>query len=130
ASVHSRLEKPSYAGAARPRAVDCLKVVVSDTGIGIHPKDHQRIFFEFEQVDSSYGRQQQGTGLGLALTKRIIEMHGGRIWVESEGIENRGSIFRFVLPFNQAPKKPDEGSLLAELEQLESRSGHNLETGV
>jgi len=75
-----------------------LKVAVSDTGIGIAPKDHERIFLEFEQVDSSYGRQQQGTGLGLALTKRLIELHGGRIRVESEGVENKGSTFTFLLP--------------------------------
>ena len=109
----------------------CLHVAVADTGIGIHPRDHERIFLEFEQVDSSYGRQQQGTGLGLALTKRLIEMQRGLIWVESEGIETRGSVFRFVLPFNtEAPKKPDEGNLIAELEHLEGRSAHNIETGV
>ena len=87
-------------------ATDWLEVSVSDTGIGIAPKDHQRIFGEFEQVDSSYARQQQGTGLGLALTRRIVEMHGGRIWVESEGIEGKGSRFTFTIPFqrNDSPK--------------------------
>jgi CheY-like chemotaxis protein len=64
------------------------------------------VFKEFEQVDSSHGRQQQGTGLGLALTKRLVEMHGGRIWVESEGIEGKGSTFTFVLPLPQAEAKP------------------------
>ena len=73
-------------------------MTVADTGIGIQPRDQERIFAEFEQVDSSYGRQQQGTGLGLALTKRLIELHGGRIWVESEGIEGKGSRFTFLLP--------------------------------
>ncbi len=77
---------------------ECLKVTVADTGIGIHPRDHERIFAEFEQVDSSYGRLQQGTGLGLALTKRLIDLHGGRIQVESEGIEGKGSRFTFLLP--------------------------------
>jgi len=77
-----------------------LKVAVTDTGIGIHARDHERIFFEFEQVDSSYGRQQQGTGLGLALTKKLIELHGGRIWVESKGVEGGGSTFIFTLPEN------------------------------
>src|SRR5262249_21603579 len=65
---------------------------------GIKPQDHERVFREFEQVDSSYGRQQQGTGLGLALTKRLVEMHGGQINVQSEGIEGHGSIFTFVIP--------------------------------
>jgi PAS domain S-box-containing protein len=82
-------------------AEEWLQVDVSDTGIGIHPKDHQRIFGEFEQVDSSYGRQQQGTGLGLALTKRLVELHGGRIGVESEGIEGGGSTFTFVVPLRR-----------------------------
>ncbi len=76
----------------------CLLTRVTDTGIGIDPRDHERIFREFEQVDSSYGRQQQGTGLGLALTKRLVELHGGSIWVESEGIEGKGSRFSFMLP--------------------------------
>jgi PAS domain S-box-containing protein len=77
---------------------ESLEILVSDTGIGIRPEDQERIFHEFEQVDSSYGRQQQGTGLGLALTRRLVELHGGRIWVESQGIENMGSTFTFVLP--------------------------------
>src|SRR5688572_26270156 len=50
-----------------------VQVVVSDTGIGIAPQDLHRIFLEFEQVDSSYVRQQEGTGLGLALTRRLVE---------------------------------------------------------
>jgi PAS domain S-box-containing protein len=85
---------------------ECLKVTVADTGIGIHPLDHARIFAEFEQVDSSYGRLQQGTGLGLALTKRLIELHGGQIRVESEGIEGKGSRFTFLLPLQKPEPKP------------------------
>jgi len=85
---------------------ESLRVAVSDTGIGIKLKDQERVFKEFEQVDSSYGRQQQGTGLGLALTKRLIEMHGGRIWVESEGIEGKGSTFIFLLPVPKAEAIP------------------------
>ncbi len=83
-----------------------LRIAVSDTGIGIRVSDHERVFKEFEQVDSSYGRQQQGTGLGLALTKSLIEMHGGRIWVESEGIEGKGSTFVFLLPLPKPEAKP------------------------
>lgn len=75
-----------------------MEIRVSDTGIGIHPRDHERIFKEFEQVDSSYGRQQQGTGLGLALTRRLVELHGGAIRVESEGIDGKGSTFTVTLP--------------------------------
>jgi PAS domain S-box-containing protein len=85
---------------------ECLAVAVTDTGIGIRPQDQERIFIEFEQVDSSYGRHQQGTGLGLTLTKRLIEMHGGRIWVESEGVDGKGSAFTFLLPLAKTENKP------------------------
>ena len=91
--------------ALRPVARDWLQVTVTDSGIGIHPEDKERIFVEFEQVDSSYGRQQQGTGLGLTLTRRLIEMHGGRIWVDSEGVEGKGSRFTFLLPLPTAEHK-------------------------
>jgi hypothetical protein len=90
---------------ARPQLV----ISVRDTGIGI-PAEHQaRIFHPFEQVDSSYTRQQQGTGLGLALTRRIVELHGGRIWVESE--PGQGSTFSFTLPLRLA----EEGAKLPEV---------------
>ena len=75
----------------------CIEFLVSDTGIGIKPEDHERIFNPFEQVESSASRRYQGTGLGLSLTKKLVEMHGGKIWVESEG-EGRGSTFRFIIP--------------------------------
>ncbi len=71
-------------------------VSVSDTGPGITEADQQKIFEEFHQVDSSATRKKGGTGLGLAIAKRIIEMHGGRIWVESS--LGKGSIFSFRLP--------------------------------
>ncbi|HEV2434627.1 MAG TPA: MASE1 domain-containing protein [Verrucomicrobiae bacterium] len=87
-------------------ANELLRVAVTDTGIGIKVGDQERVFNEFEQVDSSYGRQQQGTGLGLALTKRLIEMHGGRIWVESEGVEGKGSTFTFLIPVSRAGVEP------------------------
>jgi len=83
-----------------------LQVSVQDTGIGIKAADHDRIFKEFEQVDSSYGREQQGTGLGLALTKQLIRLHGGRIWLESE--EGKGSTFTFVLPVRTDTRVTDD----------------------
>jgi signal transduction histidine kinase len=73
-------------------------VVVADTGIGIRPEDQKRIFAPFEQVDSSYARSQTGTGLGLALTRKLAELHGGRVWVESEGVAGKGSVFTLELP--------------------------------
>jgi len=83
-----------------------LIVSVSDTGIGIKPEDQERIFGEFEQVASSYDRPQQGTGLGLALARRFVELHGGRLWVESEG-EGKGSTFTFAIPI-EAQKREKE----------------------
>jgi len=73
-------------------------VSVSDTGPGISPADQQRIFEEFQQVDSSSTRKKGGTGLGLSIAKRIIELHGGRMWVESTPGE--GSTFSFTLPIH------------------------------
>jgi signal transduction histidine kinase len=85
------------AGATRASDGTALvQVSVRDSGIGIATEDLERIFLEFEQLDSSYARQQQGTGLGLALTRRLVEAHGGRITVEST--LSRGSTFTFALP--------------------------------
>jgi signal transduction histidine kinase/CheY-like chemotaxis protein len=78
-----------------------LVISVSDTGIGVRTEDQDRVFSEFVQADSSLGRQQEGTGLGLALTSRLVQMHEGRIWVESDG-EDQGSSFVFELPVNAA----------------------------
>ncbi len=71
-------------------------VSVSDTGPGIAEAEQQKIFEEFRQADGSGSRRKGGTGLGLAIAKRMIEMHGGSIWVESKMGE--GSTFRFTLP--------------------------------
>ena len=71
-------------------------VAVSDTGPGLSKPDQNKIFEEFHQVDSSSTREKSGTGLGLSIAKRIVEMHGGRIWVESN--PGKGSTFRFTLP--------------------------------
>jgi len=84
-----------------------LEISVSDTGIGIKPEDQKCIFGKFEQIDSSYSREHEGTGLGLALTRKLMELHEGRIWVESEG-EGRGSRFSFVLPIKPQYLEGDE----------------------
>ena len=75
----------------------CIEFTVADTGLGIKPEDQKRIFEPFEQLDSSSSKKYQGTGLGLALTKSLVELHGGRIWVESEGAK-KGSQFIFIIP--------------------------------
>ena len=71
-------------------------VSVADTGLGISAADQERIFEEFQQVDSSATRSKGGTGLGLAIAKRIVELHGGRIRVESS--PGQGSTFSFTVP--------------------------------
>ncbi len=73
-----------------------LLITVSDTGVGISPHSTQRIFEAFEQADSSTGRVYGGTGLGLAITKKLVELHKGKIWVESD--LGKGSNFSFTLP--------------------------------
>jgi signal transduction histidine kinase len=79
------------------RSVDSVvEVAVADTGVGISPEDQQLIFEEFKQVGSDYTRKAEGTGLGLALTKRFIQLHGGAIHVEST--PGKGSTFTFTLP--------------------------------
>jgi len=72
-------------------------ISVSDTGVGIEPEEHEKIFGEFYQARNTLVDKTPGTGLGLPVTKSIVEMHGGRIWVESEG-EGKGSRFTFTLP--------------------------------
>ncbi|MGH8064416.1 MAG: GAF domain-containing protein [Candidatus Entotheonellia bacterium] len=73
-----------------------FRMAVSDTGPGISDADQEKIFEEFQQADSSSTKQKGGTGLGLSIAKRIIDMHGGRIWVESS--LGKGSTFWFTLP--------------------------------
>ena len=82
---------------ARGTAPDELVVEVGDTGIGIAAEHHEFIFGEFAQVDASASRQHHGTGLGLTIARKLVELHGGRIWVESE--LGRGSRFFFTIPY-------------------------------
>ena len=71
-----------------------------DTGIGIAPEDQEAVFEEFRQVGTDYTRKAEGTGLGLALTRRFVELHGGRISLASE--PGKGSTFTFTIP-DEAP---------------------------
>jgi signal transduction histidine kinase len=82
-----------------------FEISISDTGIGVKIEDQERIFSIFEQVDMSSKRPFNGTGLGLAMSRKFVELHKGKIWVESEG-KDKGSRFTFVLPLDSAgPKK-------------------------
>ena len=78
------------------RLPDSVEICVADTGIGIAESDRKLLFVEFRQIDSAVGRQQHGTGLGLALTRRLVELHGGRIELASE--LGKGSAFTLSLP--------------------------------
>jgi PAS domain S-box-containing protein len=78
----------------------CFKLVVKDAGVGIKSKDVSRLFKEFEQLDSGASRRHEGTGLGLALTRKIVELQGGTIGVESE--IGKGSSFTVLLPLDMA----------------------------
>ncbi len=72
------------------------EVSVADTGVGIAQEDQEAIFEEFRQVGTDYARKREGTGLGLALARRLVELHGGKLWVQSE--PGQGSTFTFTLP--------------------------------
>ncbi|NPA07257.1 MAG: GAF domain-containing protein [Chloroflexi bacterium] len=76
-------------------------VWVKDTGIGIKPEDQPRIFERFYRGEHPLVIKTAGTGLGLSIVKQLVEMHGGRIWVESEGVPGKGSTFYFTLPVAQ-----------------------------
>jgi signal transduction histidine kinase len=84
---------------ASTRGKSELLVEVGDTGIGIAPEHHELVFQEFAQVDSSAARQHHGTGLGLTIAQKLVELHRGRIWLESE--LGGGSRFYFTIPYAQ-----------------------------
>jgi signal transduction histidine kinase len=79
-----------------------VRIAVTDSGIGIAPEDQGAIFEEFRQVGAGSAQKQEGTGLGLTLTKKFVELHGGKIWVESE--PGKGSTFTFTLPVRPWPE--------------------------
>lgn len=87
-----------------------VQVSVKDDGIGIPASDLGRVFDRFFQVESHLTRHHTGMGLGLSVAKSLIELHGGRIWVES--VEGKGSIFSFLLPLRPAQVKPAEKAFI------------------
>jgi len=74
-----------------------VQISIIDSGIGLRKENIENIFHPFEQVDNSPSRRFQGTGLGLSLSESFVELHGGKIWAESE-CESLGAIFRFTIP--------------------------------
>lgn len=91
---------------------DQVVVCIADTGLGIARKDQERIFEPFQQADTSIRRRMGGSGLGLTISKQFIEMHGGKMWLESEPGE--GTLFYFSLPLERPPQA------------LETEPGHSL----
>jgi signal transduction histidine kinase len=91
---------------ARRSSQQEIEISVADTGIGMREEDLPKLFHEFSQIESAYDKNYEGTGLGLALAKRLVELHGGRIWVES--VFGQGSRFTFVIPVRQDGRGPKE----------------------
>jgi len=88
----------------RARKVDSgVQIEVWDTGIGIAPENMEKVFEGFFRVDTPYSQVTEGTGLGLPLSKKLIELHGGKIYLETEGL-NKGTLVRFVLPVVSSSK--------------------------
>jgi signal transduction histidine kinase len=85
--------------AVSPLGEDAVEIRVSDEGIGIDPKDHELIFQEFRQAEGSRGERPHGTGLGLSLVKRFVELHRGTIRLESA--RGKGSTFIVIFPSRQ-----------------------------
>ena len=83
---------------------DYLKISVIDTGAGIREQDFERIFQEFQQTQEAFTMRKVGTGLGLPISKKFAELHGGDLWVESE--YGKGSAFHFILPILAFPEVP------------------------
>jgi two-component system, NarL family, sensor histidine kinase BarA len=88
-----------HAGTTVDEGRSMLLIEVGDSGVGIAPEHHELIFREFAQVDSTPSRSHHGTGLGLTIARKLVELHGGRIWVESD--VGAGSRFFFTLPLEQ-----------------------------
>jgi len=82
------------------------EISVTDTGVGIAPEDHEAVFEEFRQVGTDYAKKHEGTGLGLTLSRRFVELHGGTIWVKSQ--LGQGATFTFTLPLSAGGKSEPE----------------------
>jgi signal transduction histidine kinase len=94
------------------RTGDFIEISVTDSGIGIKAEDIPKLFQPFTQLESVYTKEHEGTGLGLALNRHLVELHGGRIWVASE--PGKGSRFSFTIPLR-----------LAETESAHERACHS-----
>ena len=94
-----------------------VEVSISDTGMGIPKEEREKIFDRFYQVNSGITREQEGTGIGLSLTKELVELHKGKISVESE--EGKGSVFKVVFPLGKQHLKPEE--IISDITGIENK---------
>lgn len=120
ASDPARTSIVSFTAAPNPSEGDWLCVTVSDTGIGISPEHHTSLFQKFTQVDSSSTRRFGGVGMGLAISKSLLELMGGRIGVDSE--VSKGSTFWFVIPAKRVISPLSTSSLQPSSEGVRGRS--------
>ena len=91
-----------------PGTWETVEMSAADTGIGIPMELLESVFQEFTQVDSSTTRKAGGTGLGLPISRKLIEMHGGRLWAESTGVAGEGSTFIVIIPLEVKFTEPVE----------------------
>ncbi len=110
---------------AEPGAEAGVHLVVEDNGLGIPPDQLERIFDRFAQVDASSTRRHEGTGIGLSLAKELVELHGGRIWAESEGL-GRGARLHVLLPGGEADGELEEPLLEGGAERAGGARGNAL----
>ena len=110
------VELRAWASAPSDEGVITVQLTVRDTGIGVTPEQAQRLFQSFSQAGASISRRYGGTGLGLAISKRLAEMMGGSMWVESEGVPGRGSAFHITFKTRRSdfptPAPPDTDDVL------------------
>jgi CheY-like chemotaxis protein len=100
-------------------AQNLIRFVVEDNGIGISAQNMTRLFRPFTQLDGGLTREHEGTGLGLALVSRLVELHGGSVAVESEGVPGKGSRFTVSLPWRHLPAPAGQADMEAALANLE-----------
>jgi signal transduction histidine kinase len=126
-------EAASHPAPRTPHVAEFVEIAVTDTGIGIKPEDLPKLFQLFTQLEQIFTKQAQGTGLGLALTRRLVELHGGAVWAESAG-EGLGSTFTVRLPLAPPRDAPqvfvvdDDEALLATLRDVLVAAGYRVAT--
>jgi signal transduction histidine kinase len=108
--LHNAIKFTPEGGSIRVEASrECgsARFMMADTGVGIPTEEHEAVFDDFHQVAAATAGRPQGTGLGLPITKQLVELHGGRIWLESE--PGKGSRFFFTLPVKDGGEEASKG---------------------